>query len=83
MIEFKKFRVIQNEYRFSAANLNKDQDKCIDISHEIHDNIFNQTKIKCKLKPGWPPKKIKIFMLMKLPFINWHCHRISLKIGIF
>ena len=56
MIEFKKLRDIQNEYRLCVAKLSKDQARCIDIAHERLDNVLIQTKIKCKLKPGRPPK---------------------------
>ena len=45
-----------NTYRINVAKLNKAQARCIDISHEILDNMLKQEKEKSQLKPGRPPK---------------------------
>ena len=59
VIEFKKIRDIQDQYRNITSNMNPKQARCLDIAHELIEKINSENHKIINLKRG-RPNKIKI-----------------------
>ena len=59
VIEFKKIRDIQDQYRNITSNMNPKQARCLDIAHELIEKINSENHKIINPKRG-RPNKIKI-----------------------